>query len=149
MLNNLVLADFIALVSLAASLTALGKIFFGIAQSMATIQVKVDTMWEFTMRRAKAEIIAKGLGDVNSPIKLTKEAKAMISHNLATSLVQLYHEAKPNNDVDFAILIEQKFGDILLKDVCIPHGVQMGACLILAIDAAKCLLGKSAGDVAI
>jgi hypothetical protein len=40
-------------------------------------------------------------------------------------------------DTELALEIERRFGDQLVQKVCIPHGLFMGACLLIAISALK------------
>ena len=125
-----------ALVSLVASAVALGKIFFSINYAIASIQVKVDTMWLFTLRRGTGEAVMQGFATINSPIVFTVEAGEIINPMICT-LQMLYHDLAPINDDDLAVEIEQAFGEQLLKDICIPNKMSMGACLVLAVAAAK------------
>jgi hypothetical protein len=104
---------------------------------IAKIEVKVDTMWSFLMRRAIAEVVFKGLADMNSPIVIRKEAKALF-RGLTEDLRSFYRGlGKELTDVDLIMLLEQQFGDRILKEVCIPNGLLMGACMIIALEIAK------------
>jgi len=44
------------------------------AERIARIEVKVDTLWDFQMRRAVAEAVSKGVATINSPLKVTGHA---------------------------------------------------------------------------
>ena len=41
------------------------------------------------------------------------------------------------SDAELAMEIERQFGDRILHEVCIPRGLYMGACLLIAIQAVK------------
>lgn len=135
---NLSISDIISLVSLAASLGALGKIFFGIAQTIATLQVKVDTMWDFTLRRAKSEAVMTGLANINSPIRFTQKAVELIAP-FEERLRKLYVDlgGEKRTDAELAIEIERQLGQELLTQVSVPHNIYLGAVLLIAIAAAK------------
>lgn len=107
-----------------------------ITNLIAQIQVKVDTMWEFTLRRGKIEALNAGIADMNSPIVLNDRAKELIAP-LVHELVALYNELKPIDDTSLAIAIERRFGEEIFSYVCAPAKVHLGACLVLANAAAK------------
>ena len=142
---QLSLSDIVALVSLAASLTALAKVFFSVAQSLAAIQVKVDTMWEFSLRRGKVEAVVQGFATSNSPIVFTARATMMIAP-LASDLRQIYAQLEPITDAELAAEIERRLGARLLSEVCMPHRMYMGACLVLSVAAAKGELPNGLAD---
>ena len=125
-----------ALASLCVSLLTLAKLIFGVTSTIAAIQVKVDTMWAFTLRRGTGEAVMQGFATINSPVVFTVKAKEIIAPMIQT-LEMLYNEMKPIADDDLAIEIEQAFGDKLLQDICIPNKMSMGACLVIAVAAAK------------
>lgn len=139
-------ADFVSLASLAVSLAALAKVFFGVAHKLASIEVKVDTMWDFTLRRARSEAVVRGFADINSPITFTAVAEELIAP-FAESLRDLYSSlgGPKIGDTELAVEIEVLFGQRLLNEICIPHNLYMGTCLILAIEAAKGNIGRAAG----
>lgn len=113
----------------------LGKL----SETLATIQVKVDTMWEFIMRRAKSELVAQGMGTMNSPLFFTPAAKAAIAP--LEGELRRWYDNDPRlstlSDTELAIELEREYGDEILTLVCIPHKLFMGACLWIAIEAAR------------
>src|SRR5438046_568275 len=48
------------------------------AAKIASIEVKVDTLWDFQIRRGFSEAVQKGIGTMNSPLILTEEAKSWL-----------------------------------------------------------------------
>lgn len=70
-------------------------------------------------------------------ITITPEAKGWMA-NYAIPLKELYHNVGKNmTDTDLAMEIEHRFGTQIVKDVCIPHGLSEGSCLLIAIAVAK------------
>jgi hypothetical protein len=126
----------LAVVSLATSMLAFAKVFFDITKTIVALQVKVDTMWNFTLRRGISEVVINDLGKVNSPIVFTEKAVEVIAP-LAQKLRDFYDKLKPIDDNELFIRIEQEFGQLLLYEICIPHALHLGACLVIAVEAAK------------
>ncbi len=116
--------------------TLIGLVWIG-GVKMGQIEVKVDTMWSFLMRRAESEIINHGLGVKNSPIVINDDAKHWVD-SLSDELHKLYQQMGSDvTDEKLALEIEKRFGEKILKDVCIPHGLYAGACLLIALEVAK------------
>lgn len=117
-------------------LSLMGLTYVG-AWRLAKIELKVDTMWDFLMRRAQSEAVQKGLATMNSPMMVKDDALSIMAP-LAVRLRGFYESmlVKPD-DTHLALLIEAEMGDDILRDICIPHGLLMGACLPLAVAVAK------------
>lgn len=130
--------DLVSIVtSIVSAILSVFSVIYLSGVKIAKIEVKVDTMWSFLMRRAIAEVVFKGLADMNSPIVIRKEAKALF-RGLTEDLRSFYRGlGKELTDVDLIMLLEQQFGDRILKEVCIPNGLLMGACMIIALEIAK------------
>ena len=104
---------------------------------MRAIEVKVNTMWDFQLRRGEAESLLRGLALRQSPLIVTSEARAWVA-DIADGLRSFYRtewHRLPERDV--VIEIERRYGQILLEQVCIPHQIWQGACLIIALAVAK------------
>jgi hypothetical protein len=104
---------------------------------IAGIDVKVDTMWAFQMRRALSEAVSSGLASVNSPIVFTPEAIASLDPIRDELLAFWKTVPEGTSDAAALLLIEARFGEDLLRLVCIPCGLSHGACLLLAMTIAK------------
>jgi hypothetical protein len=91
-------------------------------------------MWLFQLRRGIVELENKGLGQVNSPLKLTKDADDLIQP-LVPELRQFYLAI--NGDqlglVELAVELERQFGPRLVDEVCKKVNISDAACLVLAI----------------
>ena len=130
----------IATVSLIASAIAIFKVFFGLANRLTEIEVKVNTMWMFTLRRGQSEAVIDKLMKMNSPLVVTEKAYDIIKP-LIPDLRKVYNELKKKKsdieDTDLAMAIEIELGDRILNEICIPHHLYLGACLVIAVEAAK------------
>jgi hypothetical protein len=109
-----------------------------VATVLAEMKVKVNTMWEFQMRRAISEVSSSGMGTINSPITMKPEVIACFGH-IRDQLVEL--NCDPNfqalGSVDQLLEIEQKFGGKIFEEICLPNRLSHGACLIAALMVAK------------
>jgi hypothetical protein len=108
------------------------------AVRITSLQVKVDTIWSFLMKRALSEALVQGVATRNIPVQVTYEAKRWMG-DLIPPIREFYSKLGRRNitDAELAMEIERRFGDRILNEVCIPHGLYMGACLLIAIQAVK------------
>ena len=118
-----------------SGLSILSVIYFG-AVKIAKLEVKVDTMWDFQMRRAFSEAVTTGVGTMNSPLKFDEQVRSTLDP-LKAELQDFYKIHETTQLMDFIIMLENNFGDRILKDVCIPLGLSHGACLLIALAVAK------------
>ncbi len=122
----------------AVSIISLLGVIWISAVTITTLDVKVETIWSFLMKRALSEAIVQGVATHNSPVRVTDEAKRWMS-DLIAPIRNFYAKLGRRNitDAELAMEIERRFGDRILNEVCIPHGLYMGACLLIAIQAIK------------
>lgn len=99
---------------------------------------RLQTLWEFHVRRGKGELAEKGLGTVTSPIHLTAPMFEAILPFLreflpfyAGMVVKKYSESRMAEE------FERKFGDLIMERVCIPNKLTQGACLVAIIAACQ------------
>ena len=122
------------------SCLSLLSVFYYAGVKMATLTVKVDTMWSFTMRRATAEAVTNDLMRHNSPLEITAKGYSYIQP-MAKELWEYYQKYSASagklNDADLALAIERDFGERLLKEICIPNNLLFGECIILAVEAVR------------
>jgi hypothetical protein len=119
-----------------SSISILSVVYIG-GWRLGRLELQVATMWEFTLRRAHVEVVDSGFGTRNSPLRLNESATVLMS-KMETELRALYAEMKkPVLDQDLALAIERQFGERIMDEVCIPNKLRLGACLIMAIGAAK------------
>ncbi len=118
------------------SLALLG-VGYTLSVRLAKLELKVDTIWEFLIRRAFSEAIQKGIATLNSPVVVTQAAKAMMDP-LAFALRTFYiNHGHHLTDTELMMEIERQFGDEILHKICIPNGFLAGACLVIAAQVAK------------
>ena len=97
------------------------------------LSLKVETMWQFTLRRGMSEAVSKGFATMNSPFIVGPEARRRMEP-LMPALRNVYRALGSSaSDVDLMVAIERDHGDKILTEVCIPCGFFMGACLAIAI----------------
>jgi hypothetical protein len=58
--------------------------------------------------------------------------------NMAAELRSFYRSIeRPLSDLEITMEIERRFGDRILNEVCIPHNLNQGACLLIALAVAR------------
>lgn len=125
------------LVAIATGLSSLFAIAYFTGGKLARLETKVETMWEFMVKRGKIELLQRGLGEMNSPIKITAEALSWFAP-MQDDLKRFYAEHLVGvNENEARLQIERKFSDRLVKEICLPHNLQAAACLIIALVVAK------------
>jgi hypothetical protein len=119
--------------------TVLGAIVMLVkgAMRLGALEIKVETMWAFQMRRAVSETITTGLGQMKSPLIFTAAARAALDPIRGELLDFWKRLPRGISDGEALLAIEARFGDVLLRNVCIPCALSHGACLLLALDIAK------------
>ena len=122
--------------SLSACVSLLGYII-KMSAKFGRLELKVDTMWAFQMRRAMSEVVESGIGSLNSPLIFNEDAKRALDP-LRSELVNFAAKLQINiSDGELLLEIEHEFGDRLLMQVCVPCKLSHGACLLLAMAIAK------------
>ena len=104
---------------------------------MAKMEVQVDTMWEFLMKRAISEAVNKGAATLNSPLVFTEEAKSWFAP-MKIELQEIYaKQGQKWKESQLCLEIEKQLGERILKEVCIPYKLYQGSCLLIAAEIAK------------
>ncbi len=117
---------------------------FDVRSRLDKMEVKVDTLWAFQIRRGIVEGVNNDSLKLNSPATLTESGKKMFAH-ISASLGSWYAlRGKNMKDLDAMIDLEMCAGERLVKEVCIPFKISHGACLIGALAAAKAAAGFEA-----
>ncbi len=74
---------------------------------------------------------------MNSPLVINDEAKSWLT-DIASELKGFYRSVgKSMSEIELASEIERRWGDELIRKVCIPHNMQHGACWLIAMAVAK------------
>ena len=110
-------------------------VVYNSATRLAKIEVKVETLWAFQMRRGAAEAVTNNMATLNSPLNFRADVLATL--NPMKERLQLFaREHQGVTEVEFFMLLERAFGDELVKRFCIPLKVNQGACLLASMQVA-------------
>lgn len=129
---------------------AIGALFiklWNVAAKYAQLELKVNTLWDFLMRRSIASGVDNGVVTMNSPIKSTRSMDELLEP-FAKDFAELYKNIGCHlNERDLFIEFEKSFGDRIMREICIPYKIHQGAAIFAAIDVAKkryknCLLAS-------
>ncbi len=97
----------------------------------------VATLLEMMKRNAMTEAVVKGLATMNSPFLITQQARDCYK-TIAVDLKDFYRKVgvhmTPN---ELFLEMQRRFGDRLLREVCIPMELISNACIVIAIEIAK------------
>ncbi len=125
------------LVTIVINLVALFGAALHFYARIAKLELKVDTIWEFIMRRALSEGVAKNVFKVNSPVRITSEASVWFAP-IAEELRNFYNSfSNRKSDGEMMLEIERKFGEQIAREICRPHNLVAGSCLRAALEVAK------------
>jgi hypothetical protein len=108
----------------------------GLKDDTRELSASLKNISEFLFRRGTAEAVINGKATINSPIKISDEAE-MIFQDLKPDLKKMGQANPGMTDVELAFLIERKWGDFIMKNICIPHKMTQGACLVFAVELAR------------
>jgi len=126
-------ASFSALfISVVTAMTLL----YNVAVWKAKIEVKVETMWAFQMRRAVSEAVEGGLATLNSPLAFTATALDALAP-IRDRLIAFGKAHQGESQLELTFHIEAAFGDELLENFCLPLKTSHGACVLAALEIAK------------
>ena len=120
-----------------ASWVALLAFIVKVSMRFGALELKVDTMWGFQMRRSMTEVVSTGVGTLNSPLVISTEVMASLDP-IKQRLIDWYEDYDGRGgDASVLLGIEQAFGNELVNRVCLPCKLSYGACLIIALAVAK------------
>ena len=102
-----------------------------------SLENKLDTIWDYLIKRAETEFIIKGLGTINSPYLITAEVRSWYEP-ISKELKTFYIRTGVNlTSQELFVMIHKEFGDWIKDNICIPHGLESGSCILAAIAVAK------------
>lgn len=119
-----------------ALLGALIGFLINVTVRLAKVELMATTMWDFQVRRSKAEALQKGFAEMNSPFRMKPETLHYLDP-IKADLQNLYHQKDWKNDAELALAIEKEYGEKLETLVCMPARIYQGTCLLMAIAVAK------------
>jgi hypothetical protein len=114
------------------------------AATITELAVKVNTIWDFTIRRGYAIGESKGVLRTDSPITITEVARKAFKV-IENDLHCWYLEEgfKYEHERDFIVALEKKFGARLTEEVCRLNEWTSAECLLAAAVVAKESVGES------
>jgi hypothetical protein len=108
----------------------------GLKEDARELAQGFKTLSEFLFRRGTAEAVIQGRASMNSPIKITEEARDLYK-DLAPDLRKLAQANAAISDAELAMLIERKWGEFIMKYICIPNKMTSMECLFIAVEVAR------------
>lgn len=109
---------------------------YHLTTKMAQMELKLNIIWDFLMEKAMASMIVNGLGTINSPLVISEEAVSWFTP-LKSELQTIYQKNKNMTDHELAFEIQRKLGKRINAEICIPHGIYSGECVLIAVAVAK------------
>lgn len=126
-----------AICALIASVLSFLGIVYLAGVKIARLELQVNTIWDFLMRRALGESVQKGLGTMNSPITFNEDAKKLFN-SMSSDLKNFYKTLSKNlSHSELLQRLERNFGDKILREICIPNNLTHGSCLLIALSVAS------------
>ena len=110
---------------------AVGRFLAGMARDITRIDLNTKTSWDFNRRRGTEEARSKGL--LNTATEEIPVHVRAVYAPLLPELKAWYRSVGitlGEREQDWGI--ERHFGERLVRDICPPLNIYMGACLILA-----------------
>ena len=126
-----------AAASAGAVIAAVIRAAFRFSRRVAVLELKVETMWQFQCRRGQAEAVATGIATMNSPLRVDPHPILALGP-IREQLVAFYDALpRPLGDSEAMLRLEARFGDELVRRLCVPFKLNQGACLLVALAVAK------------
>ena len=107
------------------------------AYNMGRLEQRVDLLWEFLMKQARATALVGGLTTMASAEKLSLSTISLYPPELIQKLKAFYSANSHLSDNDLFRSIHETFGEALLADVCLPNKFFYGPCITAAVHIAK------------
>lgn len=130
------LTDFGIVIAILTGLVSLAGVIYGSIWKTAQIELKLDIIWSYIMERGMASMITSGLGTLNSPLIISDEAIAWFAP-MEKELKSIYKKYTKLDDYKLGFEIQKSLGDRMLREICIPHKITNGECLLIAVAVAK------------
>lgn len=106
-------------------------------KKFSAIENKITIIWNYLIRRAETEFITKGLGTINSPYIINPEVRKWYEP-IAEQLHDFYAKVGVNlTNTELFAMVSKEFGEWITKNICIPHNLEAGSCILAAIAVAR------------
>lgn len=99
---------------------------------ISRLHLKVETLWDFQLHRGHSKRSRRGLrrGTPRSPCEEFLEH----AEELVEPLRIFYRKlGRTVTNAELTCQIELHFGDEIVEKICIPAGLNQGACMVIAI----------------
>lgn len=108
-----------------------------IEERLKNLKERLDKQWRFQINRAKSEAVKAGIATVNPHLRISPEAKKWMDE-LKLRLRDFYATmGRHLNEFELMEEIEAHYGQEIADNICIPHGLTQGECLLIAMEVAK------------
>ena len=135
-MTNGILVTYIILVALMILISATIAYILD-KKKFESLENKLDTVWDYLINRAETEFLIKGLGTINSPYLITDEVRSWYDP-ISKELKNFYTKVGINLTAqELFVMIHKEFGDWITKNICVPHKLESGSCILAAIAVAK------------
>jgi len=128
-----VLAGLVTVVGVVCWFTAMYHRVSEHGKVLHRLERMVNTLYNFHLRRAAAAAIHRGHAVQNSPLRVTRKA-AQYYMPILDELQDFYHaEGHRLSERELFAETEERWGDYMVRHVCLPLGVDSGACVAMAM----------------
>lgn len=106
-----------------------------LASKIATTDVKVNTLWDYHIRRSVVAGLNNETLRVNSPIQATTKGEEWFK-DVSEDLLKWYKtcsNCKSMSDRDLFVAIEKEFGKRITSEIAIPNNVHPGEAIAIAV----------------
>ena len=113
------------------------NIYAGMARQISENDSKINTVVDMLIRNAKTESVLKGLATINSPLVASDDARqyfASMKDELRSYYLTIGIHLSEN---DLFLDVQNRFGDRIFKEICLPLKIMNNACITLAIAIAR------------
>jgi hypothetical protein len=124
-------------------IVAINRVYIRITlveNKLSTAISDIDTLQIYLLKRGAEEAVQKKLGTLNSPLVFHSDVVNQFMGLTVANDIRKFVKTSNNvalPDPKLAFEIEKKFGNDIIKQMCVPMGVTMGACLLMVLDIAK------------
>ena len=122
--------------ALLGGLIGAGVMWHNYSYRLGQMDLKIDLIWDAIMKDAIAKAVQKGVATMNSPIIFSPEPKEWFG-DMKEELQKIYRSKAKWTASALHLEIQKYLGDRILKEVAIPHNIEMLSALLIASEVAK------------
>lgn len=123
----------------AGTIVTIVVLIFKASSRFSAMEVKLNIIWDFLIKRALSEALSKGIVTMNSPPVLASTAPHDWFGPIKDALHAWWKETgqKIGDDAKATFAIQAKWGQWIYDNVCLPQKLTSGECLWAALLVAK------------